>query len=163
MPAGDAPVGDAALRRPSGWPFAILVLIGLALLSGRCAAIDNPDRPDPVAAFEARCLPFESRVDQASTTAEFGRAFGDYDRFLDQELGQAYNALAAALPAPGPKQALERTQQAWAQFRDAESRFIADNWTREQFGSSSQISRGQYRVAVVKARVIQLLHYLANY
>lgn len=141
------------------------IILGLCLLAHGplCAAIDNPDAPDILAAFEARSKKFELGIqEQAQNQAEITNAYARYSTFLDQELNQTYAALSKQLNESG-KQALLRSQRLWIQFRDAEYGFIENNWTVANFGSSSTISRNAYRTTLLKNRVIELLHYLKNY
>jgi len=55
------------------------------------------------------------------------------------------------------------SQQRWIAFRELEFSFIAENVNRMDFGSSSSISRGSYRAAIVKDWIEELLLYLKNY
>ena len=150
-------------RKPAARLPALLLWAWIASHASAGFAIDNPDTPDLVGEFEARAEKLEARFqEQASNTAEFTLAFSAYEKFLDQELNKAYEDLARRLDAPA-RQDLRSAQKRWLQYRDAEFRFIAGNWTQENFGSSSAISRGALRAAVVKDRVVGLLHYLKNY
>ena len=128
-----------------------------------CFAIDNPDAPDLVAEFQARCSKFESKLrEQTGSTREIIVAYAEYEKFLDQELNRAYTALVSRVAAESrPK--LVQSQRRWMQYRDAEFLFIAANWTVETFGSSSAISRGGYRTTIIKDRTVTLLHYLKTY
>ena len=68
--------------------------------------------------------------------------------------------------APGRdsrRQDLVRSQKSWLIFRDAEMRFIANNWTPQDFGSSSATSQAAYRAALIRGRVETLLGYLRSY
>lgn len=126
-------------------------------------AIDDPDSPDIVAEFRARCERFETRVqEQGGNTQDTRLAFSQYEKFLDQELNHAYLRLLQQTMG-GPKQDLVLSQRRWLQFRDAEFQFIGSNWNIANFGTSSAVSRGTYRSAIVKDRVLVLLHYLKNY
>jgi uncharacterized protein YecT (DUF1311 family) len=126
-------------------------------------AIDNPDSPDIVAEFQARCEKFELRVqEQGEYSQDTGLAFSQYEKFLDQELNRAYVGLLQQTSG-NPKQDLVRSQRRWLQFRDAEFQFIGSNWNVANFGTSSVVSRGAYRSTIVKERVLALLHYLKNY
>lgn len=141
------------------------LILGLWLLAHGllCSAIDNPDAPDILTAFQARSEKFELDINsQAQNQAEIINAYAQYNDFLDQQLNQTYGALSKQLGESG-KQALLRSQRLWIQFRDAEYGFIDNNWTLANFGSSSAISRSAYRTTLVKNRVTELLHYLKNY
>lgn len=140
------------------------VLVLLLALAGGCAlALDNPDAPDRVAAFEAREAPHRRAVEQgADTTEAYRTAYADYEAFLDTELNRAYQALMAELDEPGQAR-LRTAQRAWIEYRDAAFAFIDRNWRRETFGSSSVISRGDYRTRIIRDRVMTLLRYLGNY
>lgn len=134
----------------------------LATALSPAVAIDNPDAPDRVAAFEQRAAPFEQALaatDGGSAAAEAGRAYAE---FLDAELNSAYRALLALLQEPA-RGALVAAQRRWLQHRDAEQAFIAQQWTRERVGSSASLSSAGYRSALVRARVLQLLRYSAEY
>ena len=134
------------------------------ILSGSlCFAIDNPDAPDYVAEFEARALKFEATVqNEGLNTNVTNRAYFEYEKFLDQELNQAYIELLKRISSESRKNLMD-SQQRWLQFRDAEFLFIAKNWTLENFGTSAALSIGASRTKIIRDRVIELLHYLKNY
>lgn len=128
-----------------------------------CKAIDNPDAPDFVAEFNARAKQYEDDIqNKVTATEDVRQAYAEYERFLDAELAKAYQALLAKL-SKGSQTKLERSQAAWRKYRQAEFDFIAENWTGKAFGSSSVLSRGGYRTAIIRDRVTTLLHYLKNY
>ena len=102
---------------------------------------------------------FEQIFEQAGSTREIARAYGDYEAFLNRELQQAYDALRPCL-SPASRQRLLAAQRQWLRYRDAEFVFIDDNWTLDRFGRSYPISRGAARVQVVRGRVVELLRYL---
>ena len=126
-------------------------------------AIDNPDVPDYVGEFEARMQKHETYLyEQATTTQDYREGFAAFEKDLDAELNQAYQLLMSNL-APGQQELLKQSQRDWIKFRESEYSFITNNWTAEQFGTSSVISRGNYRTMLIKSRVITLLNYLLNY
>lgn len=137
-------------------------LLALGLLTAFCApfvlAVDHPDAPDYVAAFEQRAQPFADALYEARDAA----ANAAYSAFLDRELDLAYRELLTRVDAEArPK--LQASQRAWLAFYEAELAFIAGNWTPRNFGSSSALSRADYRADLVKARILTLLNYLKNY
>ncbi len=152
----------AAETSPSwSWP-ARAKLLALALLAAYSArfvqALDHPDAPDYVAAFEQRAQPFADAVHETTDTD----ATAAYSAFLDCELNLAYRELLARVDAEArPK--LQASQRAWLAFYEAELAFIAGNWTPRNFGSSSALSRADYRADLVRARILTLLNYLKNY
>ncbi len=127
-------------------------------------AIDNPDAPDYIDAFRNRAQAYELNIRQAAghTTQDYIAAYAAYEDFLVQELDSAYKQLMAQLSEESQR-ALRNSQRTWLSYRDQEFDFVARNWTAAQFGSSSVISRGEYRTALIKNRVILLLQYLRNY
>lgn len=138
------------------------VLAVLVTLAGMPAwAIDNPDAPNYVTAFEQRARPFEDKISQAAGSGAVVAAYAGYERFLDAELNHAYAALASKLDKPRKTQ-LQRSQRAWLGFRDAEAAFITSNWTMQRSGSSSGLSRGAYRSTLIRDRIMGLLNYLKN-
>lgn len=140
-----------------------LLLLGALIPASTCRALDNPDAPDYVAEFRKRAAPIEAAIQyQDSNIANTAHAYIEYEKFLDQELNQAYTSLMQRLNADGRQHLLD-SQKRWLQFRDAEFQFIAANWTRENFGTSSVLSSGGYRARLIKDRVLQLLDYLKNY
>ncbi len=152
-------VGDAARRRwlcgAAAW--------ALAGWAGRPAwAIDNPDAPDWTAEFNARAKPLEERWAAEAGGPGAAAAGLAYARFLDAELNQAYQALLQQLQGE-PRRALVQSQRQWLAFREAEHRFIAGNFTPQAFGTSSALSRADYRASLVRQRVLTLLAYLQNY
>ena len=78
-------------------------------------------------------------------------------------LGQRKASLLPEVPSVFDRVKLSPEQGRWLQFRDAESQFIGANWTPQNFGSSSLLSRADYRATLVKQRVLTLLAYLQNY
>jgi uncharacterized protein YecT (DUF1311 family) len=144
-------------------PRLIFIIWVTALLSMRPAwAIDNPDQPNRSAEFLNRALPFEERIAEESSAADLATASRAYDRFLDAELNQAYQQLLTHVNGEA-RRALIAAQRQWLHFRDAENSFIDRNWTQDNFGSSSRLSRADYRSTLVKQRVLNLLAYLQNY
>lgn len=132
-------------------------------LSTACFGIDNPDAPDFVAQFQARASVYEARISaETGTTNDMVAAYASYQSFLDAQLTQFYDALAKRLAA-APREALSQSQRQWRRYRDAEFRFIDENWTQSQFGTSAALSRGAYRAAIVKERILELMQYLKNY
>ena len=154
--------GDATRRR---WlrGAAASSLLGWAVWAGHPAwAIDNPDAPDWTAEFNARAKPLEERWSAEAGSPGEAAAAQAYARFLDAELNQAYQALLRQLQGE-PRRALLQSQRQWLAFRDAEHRFINGNFTPQAFGSSSSLSRADYRASLVRQRVLTLLAYLQNY
>lgn len=125
-------------------------------------AIDNPDAPDLLSAFQSRAEAYEARAASAGTVRETAAAYAAYEQFLDGELQKAYAALASRLTSPA-QAALTRSQHRWLAYRDAEFAFVEENWTAEQFGTSAALSRGAYRTSILKERTATLLQYLRNY
>lgn len=140
----------------------VLILVG-ALQGLPALAVDNPDGPDPVAAFGGRAKVMEQKIyDPANTDQQTLAAFAQYEQFLEKELNQAYSSLIKHLPDTR-KQDLIRAQKSWLVFRDGELHFIANNWTPQDFGSSSTLSKAAYRCALTRSRVDNLLNYLRSY
>lgn len=135
----------------------------LCLISIPALAIDNPDAPDYVGEFEARMQKHETYLyEMAKTTQDYLEGYAAYEKDLDSELDRAYQLLMSNLAAE-QQELLKQSQRDWIKYRDSEFSFITNNWTTEQFGTSSAISRGNYRTMLIKNRVITLLSYLLNY
>lgn len=133
-----------------------------AAAAGSAWAIDNPDAPDRIADFVQRASPFEQSLgatDGGRAAATAGEA---YARFLDAEMNRSYQALLAQLDT-APRKALVESQRRWLAFRDAELVFMARQWTRERNGSSATLSLAGHRAALLRARVLSLLAYRAEY
>lgn len=132
-------------------------------IAWKCHAIDNPDAPDYLGAFQKEAQFYEQQIDDSDSNGrELAEARGRYLKFLDDELNKTYQLLQGKLSEPS-KQALLNSQRAWLKFRDSETTFIDTNWTPQNFGSSSALSRHGYRAALTRHRVEQLLAYLKNY
>ena len=141
------------------WLMVLMVLMGgLAGTPSAALAIDNPDAPDRVAAFERRAEPFEQQLAATDGGSAATRAGTAYAAFLDAELNTAYRLLLSQLDEPR-RSALVRAQRRWVHFRDAERAFIAQRWTFERNGSSASLSVAGYDNALVKERVLVLLRY----
>lgn len=132
------------------------------LAQAPCWAIDNPDAPDQVAAFQSRAQPLEARRSDTAGGPGQAQAARAYAAFLEAELNQAYPLLLAQLAKPA-RAALLQSQRQWLRFRDAEGVFIDGNWVAQDFGSSALLSRADYRAGLVKQRVLTLLAYRQNY
>lgn len=138
---------------------AVLCFLWLLMFSGLSLAVDNPDAPDLLAAFEAK----EKSIIAAAENPNNGYrdsllAYTNYLEFLDKELNVVYQALQAKLPSDKQQQ-LKQAQLNWLKYRDLEFVLIENTWTKADFGSSSSITRGQYKTTIVRTRVIQLMHY----
>ncbi|PCJ21779.1 MAG: hypothetical protein COB04_02330 [Gammaproteobacteria bacterium] len=137
-----------------------LLLIGLI---GKTCALDNPDAPDLIGEFKKRELIHLAAIDNPKNkTRDFLVAYDDYLIFLNKELIMASETIKSKLPEQR-KLELMTAQLHWIEYRDAEFELIKNTWTRKDFGSSSGISRGDYRTSIVKNRVLQLLHYANNF
>ena len=139
------------------------VLTVICILSPIVYAIDNPDAPDYISEFKSREKTYIDKInDPKNTNQEYLAAYNDYLIFLDKELNDAYRLLVPKLQK-NQQEELKNSQKKWLKFRDAEFKFIVNNWTRDNFGSSAWISRGDYRTTIVRERVMQFLHYALNY
>lgn len=151
--------GNCTLRRRL---LRVAAALALTSMAATVVAIDNPDAPDRVEAFERRAAPLEQQLAETSGGGAAVRAGQEYASFLDAELNAAYRALLAHLRSPA-REALVESQRRWLNFRSAESHFIARHWTRARSGSSATLSAAGYRNALTKERVVQLLRYAAEY
>lgn len=143
-----------------------MLCMPVMLWAGPAHAIDNPDAPNYQAPLPARAQPFEKRLADVAVGPEFSPAAvahaKAYAKFLDAELNQAYRQLREQLRGDN-RQALTFPQRQWGQFHDAETEFIGANWSPKNFGSSSEMSRAEYRATLVRQRVTMLLAYRQNY
>lgn len=150
-------------RRQTRWQWMRATCLGAAMLASTAAmAVDNPDAPDRMAAFEQRIQPLEAAVANQNTTADMLRASSAYAKQLDVELNQTYRELMAKVGATGA-QKLRASQRNWLAFMTTEAAFIDGTWNAKDFGSTSALSRSEYRNRVTKARIVQLLDYLRSY
>ncbi|WP_312414564.1 lysozyme inhibitor LprI family protein [Comamonas sp.] len=150
-------------RRQTRWQWMRAACLGAAMLASTAAmAVDNPDAPDRLAAFEQRIQPLEAAVANQNTTADMLRASSAYAKQLDVELNQTYRELMAKVGANGA-QKLRASQRNWLAFMTTEAAFIDGTWNAKDFGSTSALSRSEYRNRVTKARIVQLLDYLRSY
>ena len=140
-----------------------LLLVIINLLVGTACAIDNPDTPDLISKFKNNEKIYLKAIENpANGTRDIIRAYHEYKLFLDKELNKAYGTLKSKL-SPQRQKELKISQRLWIKYRDAEFKLINNNWDRPSFGSSFAVSRGDYSSAIIKKRLMQLLHYLANY
>jgi uncharacterized protein YecT (DUF1311 family) len=140
-----------------------VALLTLVLFSNLAFAIDNPDAPDLVAEFELREKPLIAAIQKpTNTTTDFSIAYANYQEFLDKELNKVYKTLRKDLPADKQKQ-LKASQVSWLKYRDLEFAFIDSTWNNIDFGSSSAISRGEYRASLIRNRLVQLMHYATSF
>ena len=140
-----------------------IAALTLVLFSNLTFAVDNPDAPDLIAEFTAREKPFLAAIQKpTNTTTDFSIAYANYQEFLDKELNKVYKTLRKDLPADKQKQ-LKASQVSWLKYRDLEFAFIDSTWNNIDFGSSSAISRGEYRASILRSRVVQLMHYAESF
>lgn len=138
------------------------VAIFLILMLGNVAsAVDNPDAPNLVADFEARERPLVETIEDVAGYREGLLAYTDYLEFLDKELNAVYKTVQSRLPQENQRQ-LKQSQISWLRYRDLEFALIEATWTKDDFGTSSGMTRGQHKAAIVRARVIQLMHYTTS-
>ena len=152
------------VKRQSARHFYSFMLIGFFMcFSVSVPALDNPDAPDHVDDFMNRTQVYELDIQRTThTTQSYITAYTAYEKFLDDELNNAYKQLMAHLNNEA-QQVLRDSQRQWLKYRNAEFNFLAHNWTTKNFGSASVLSRGDYRTKLIKNRVVILLHYLQNY
>lgn len=135
----------------------------LVLFSNLTFAIDNPDAPDLIAEFETREKSLIATIEKpTNSTSDYLASYSNYLKFLDKELNTAYKTLRAKLPEDKQKK-LKASQLSWIKYRDLEFAFIDTTWTNKDFGTSSGISRGQYKANIIRNRVIQLMYYTKTF
>lgn len=142
------------------WLRAVLPTLALLVSIGSAHAIDNPGAPDLLGEFRSQSVLLEQCVAEAAG-GDVGAELGAQAAFLDAELNRAYRALMARLLEP-QKNALRESQRAWLKHRQAEAAFIAQLWTRENFGTLSTFNRGQHQARLVRDRVEGLLQVLQS-
>ena len=142
--------------------WAATMAMWLALSGSAAWALDNPDAPDRVAAFSQRMQPLQDAFATQTTQQGLAAAGAAYAKALDAELNRSYQQLLGRLDASAAEK-LRISQRAWLAHIKAETAFIDANWTPAHFGSSSALSRIDYRNTLVRERVVVLLRYLQNY
>lgn len=138
-----------------------LVLV-LLLVCGTAGAVDNPDAPDYLGAFHHRMQTYQQRIDRAQTTADMSQASVAEAKALDQELNTAYQKLMHRL-SPAQQSALRASQRRWLKYRDAEFAFLNKTFTRQSHGTSSVLTVGHARNALVYERAEELWGYLQEF
>lgn len=156
--------GDRPVRaRGRGGRIRTLLLAGALLTSTLAGALDNPDAPDLMRAFESGAeQQLQAIAASGPGDADMLRAYAAYQAYLEQELDRQYRGLLARLDA-GSARALRASQQRWLRWRAAEQRFVDGNWTPANFGSSGRITRAATRTLLLRHRVVELLHYRQHY
>jgi uncharacterized protein YecT (DUF1311 family) len=150
------------VRRFSSYSYGAFLIIMSLIVNSACA-IDNPDAPAFLQTLQKNEEPYLAAINNPNNgTRDYLIAYNKYEKFLDDELSKAYQLVMSKLPEQQKKE-LNEAQRNWIKFREAEFELIRNNWTRDNFGSSSWISRGDYRCSIVRDRVLQLLNYASNY
>ncbi len=143
--------------------FIEVMLVLTSLVSVSACAVDNPDSEDVINHFEQREKSLLEKVDNPkNSNRAYLVAYDDYQSFLDKELNTIYKKLMSKLP-DAQKSELKLSQRQWLAYRDAEFELIKNTWTRDSFGSSAGMTRGQYRCTIIRDRVIQLMHYFKSF
>ncbi len=141
----------------------VFSLIFFSLLINPVLAIDNPDAPDLISEFELREQTFLKKINNPRNgSRDYLIAYDNYQNFLNDEMNKAYHLVKSRLLTE-QQQKLIHSQCNWIKFRNAEFELIENTWTHQEFGSSANMSRGSYRCAIIRSRVLQLLHYAKNY
>lgn len=126
-------------------------------------AVDNPDSPDLISAFEVKEKPLLIAAENPQNGyRENLIAYTNYLDFLDKELNSIYQMLREKLPSDR-QQNLKDSQISWLKYRDLEFEFIENNWEKGDFGISSSVTRGQFKANIVRNRVLVLMNYTRAY
>lgn len=137
-------------------PFAFLTI---ALTSVACQAIDNPDAPNYLDAFQSEASAYEQAIfEESQTTSDSMEAYREYIAFLEEELVAANSALENELSG-SERDVFEEAQRAWEAYQEAEKHFVSTVWTPQNFGSSSAFSRLAFYADVVRGRIELLQKY----
>lgn len=126
--------------------------------SAHTMAIDNPDAVDYVTPFKKSERIYLDKIDNATGYADPTGLYTEYLAFLDEQLNIIYKVLMTELPDE-KKALLKASQIKWITYRDSEFSFIDETWTRGDYGTSAAVSRGAYKSALMRSRVIKLMHY----
>ncbi len=138
----------------------LMLLLILLLRLNPSLAIDNPDTPDLVSAFEVKTKPFEEKINlkAGGASSELSGIFGEYEKFLDAELNTSYKNLLKQLQASEIEE-LKKAQRSWLKFKESEFLLIDKMVSKDKFGSSYQLARGNFRTKIFKDRITQLHHF----
>jgi len=100
---------------------------------------------------------YESCKTEHNTPAGMANcAFDAYKRW-DSDLNKYYNKVIKSLKKQGDISSFKKSQEAWVAFRDAE--FGAYNNMFNKPGDRWAVIRAESRIAIVRARVLQLREY----
>lgn len=100
---------------------------------------------------------YESCKIEHNTPAGFANcAFDAYKRW-DSDLNKYYNKVVKSLKKQGDISSFKKSQATWVAFRDAE--FAAYNNMFNKTGDRWAVIRAESRIAIVRARVMQLRNY----
>jgi uncharacterized protein YecT (DUF1311 family) len=136
------------LKTPAFW----ILLAGIVHI----APVLAQDQKDPIDKNLDDCLnnpAASSTVGQTQCIASAGAAW-------DRELNETYQRLLKSLD-PSSQTSLRASQRQWLAFRDAERKFQAGPWSRDQ-GSLAAVSVGLVNVDILRNRVLTLRNYLGS-
>ena len=111
-----------------------------------------------IAQFTNKSQVYLNKIDDVTGYRAILIAYDDYYEFLNVELEDNFQMLLEQLPEEQRK-SFELSQKKWRFFQKNEAEFIQNQWAKVNYGSASSISRGSYKCEIVKARLIQILHY----
>ncbi len=143
--------------------FLYSLFIAFSVFANTACAIDNPEAADFISEFQSREQAHITATDNPdNSTREYLLAYDNYLQFLDKELNAAYQQVKSKL-SEEEQELLTQSQRNWIKYRDAEFELIKKTWTRQNYGSSAGISRGDYKSKIVKQRILQLLAYMKSF
>lgn len=82
----------------------------------------------------------------------------EYLSFLSKNLKATYQQVLAQL-SPAQQTLLATSQKQWRTYQKSEFTFIEQQWQEQDIGPVARLYRAQYKIAILKQRIVQLYDY----
>ncbi|MDP2572635.1 hypothetical protein Q8W40_10620 [Vibrio penaeicida] len=135
------------------------IVCGFALFLSFCSwAIDNPDQVNKAAQLDSKSVVYIEKINNATGYRSTLLAYTEYHQFLSREIKSTYEDIALKLTET-ERDTFQTSHGAWESFLNSQFTFIEEVWSKDNFGTSSAIDRGQFKSKLLRDRLLELQYY----
>jgi uncharacterized protein YecT (DUF1311 family) len=139
-----------------------LLLLILLCITFNAFAIDNPQRIDLYKNFQKKTNSLTLKISQETDDSKAIIMYSEYNKYLEKELNTIYSKLLKEVNIDNKKKLIE-SQKKWLLFRTSEIKFLESNWTLNNFGTSSRLSKPSHIAEITRNRIETLMAYYVEY